>query len=545
MEFARRDFVKGAALGAATLSVGGIALAEETAGNGTFADTVKWDAEYDVVVLGMGFAGMITAFTAADDGASVLICEKLDEGEAGGNSRVCGQGFAYAHDDAEGAYKYYTSLAGGRDVPDDMIRTLADGVAKTADYLESLGFDRSQFYDLPAGTSVCPEYPEFEGGENITQSYVHEGSSDAYIYQTLKERMATQYTGKIDVWYETPGISLVQDPVSKAIIGVTVDRKGTSRNVRALNGVVVCTGGFENDPEMVQHYLGVINYTPMGTLHNTGDGIKMCQAVGARLWHMTSYEGAFSMCGCSYDFPEDFIAALPFNPGQGVMDQGATVMVGTWGKRFCNESYTPRHGHMPDGNGLWENVKYPEKIWVIWDKTQMDAIDEAGALNEDFRDSIIACPTIADIVSATGMHEEVISKTIEDFNSYAESGNDAEFGRLPETMRAFDDADGYYVMPMKSLILNTQGGPERNVNTEVIGLDGNPIPHLYAAGEMGGLTACMYQSGTNTAECYTFGQIAGHNAATAKDPLPAYEAPSFVESTPAHVGEESDLLPSE
>ena len=85
----RRNFVKGAALGAAAmgLTAGATsALAAESAESYTFADTVKWDAAYDVVVLGMGFAGMVSAMEAADAGASVLLCEKCPEGEAGGNS---------------------------------------------------------------------------------------------------------------------------------------------------------------------------------------------------------------------------------------------------------------------------------------------------------------------------------------------------------------------------------------------------------------------------------------------------------------------------
>ena len=74
-------------------------------------------------------------------------------------------------------------------------------------------------------------------------------------------------------------------------------------------------------------------------------------------------------------------------------------------------------------------------------------------------------------------------------------------------MRAFD-GKMYYAMPMSGLMLNTQGGPRRNENAEVLDTNGNPIPHLYSAGEMGGITSCMYQGGTNIAECIIFGEIA-------------------------------------
>ena len=74
----RRSFLKGSAALGALAAMGGATLvsAEETY---TYADTIKWDAQYDVVVLGMGFAGMTAAMAAADEGASVVICEKMNE----------------------------------------------------------------------------------------------------------------------------------------------------------------------------------------------------------------------------------------------------------------------------------------------------------------------------------------------------------------------------------------------------------------------------------------------------------------------------------
>jgi uncharacterized protein with FMN-binding domain len=106
-------------------------------------------------------------------------------------------------------------------------------------------------------------------------------------------------------------------------------------------------------------------------------------------------------------------------------------------------------------------------------------------------------------------------------------------------MRAFEGSK-YYAMYLVNGLLNTQGGPRRNENAEVLDTDGNPIPHLYSAGECGGITVCMYQGGTNVAECFTFGRIAGKNAAAAKDALPDYVVEA-VESNPAQPGEITDL----
>lgn len=107
-------------------------------------------------------------------------------------------------------------------------------------------------------------------------------------------------------------------------------------------------------------------------------------------------------------------------------------------------------------------------------------------------------------------------------------------------MQAFGEGP-YYALEVMPDILNTQGGPRRNGNAEVIDVDGNPIPHLYAAGECGGVASNMYQGGGNMADNMIFGQIAGKNAASVKDALPAFDvAPvsSAIEFTP---GKESDL----
>jgi hypothetical protein len=57
----------------------------------SYADTIAWDTTYDVVVVGFGGAGAVTAITAADEGAKVLLVEKAPEGEEGGNTRFAGQ----------------------------------------------------------------------------------------------------------------------------------------------------------------------------------------------------------------------------------------------------------------------------------------------------------------------------------------------------------------------------------------------------------------------------------------------------------------------
>ena len=548
-KISRKSFVKGAlGLGLTGVLAGCASSASSTAASAsstaapaekkefTFADTVRWDAQYDVVVMGMGAAGMVAAKTAADNGAKVVIVEKCEEGKAGGNTKVCGQLFAYANGDKDAAKSYYTALAGGRDIEPEIIDAISEGVANMADILaDEFGFNKDEYMDWTGvnvvGTNMgamSPEYPEMPGHEKMALWTTHAGASDGYLYQGLKQNV-TDRVDAIDVWYSSPAKSLIQDPVTKTVVGVTVERDGKEMNIRALNGVCICTGGFECNKEMVQHYLNVINYAPRGGQFNTGDGIKMAQAVGADLWHMDCYEGLFGL---------DMIATL----AQNAVNTGAAILVGTDGDRFVNESETVRHGHLYE-NGIWENPTFPEKVWYIIDETQKGEIEAAGAMPEEQLAKLTAYDSIDALAEGIGVDKDRLTKTIKNYNSFANNGEDYKCGREAQYMRAFDGKK-YYAMYMVSGLLNTQGGPKRSANAEVLDTQGNPIPHLYSAGECGGITVCMYQGGTNIAECITFGRIAGKNAAAVKDALPTYTVEA-VESAPAQPGDIDDLVGEE
>lgn len=561
-KISRKSFVKGAlGLGLTGVLAGCASSASSTAASAsstaapaekkefTFADTVRWDAQYDVVVMGMGAAGMVAAKTAADNGAKVVIVEKCEEGKAGGNTKVCGQLFAYANGDKDAAKSYYTALAGGRDIEPEIIDAISEGVANMADILaDEFGFNKDEYMDWTGvnvgGTNMgamSPEYPEMPGHEKMALWTTHAGASDGYLYQGLKQNV-TDRVDAIDVWYSSPAKSLIQDPVTKTVVGVTVERDGKEMNIRALNGVCICTGGFGCNKEMVQHYLNVINYAPRGGQFNTGDGIKMAQAVGADLWHMDCYEGLFGLGSVTYPVEEgipcDMIATL----AQNAVNTGAAILVGTDGDRFVNESETVRHGHLYE-NGIWENPTFPEKVWYIIDETQKGEIEAAGAMPEEQLAKLTAYGSIDALAEGIGVDKDRLTKTIKNYNSFANNGEDYKCGREAQYMRAFDGKK-YYAMYMVSGLLNTQGGPKRSANAEVLDTQGNPIPHLYSAGECGGITVCMYQGGTNIAECITFGRIAGKNAAAVKDALPTYTVEA-VESAPAQPGDIDDLVGEE
>ena len=507
-----------------------------TVTNYTYADTIAWDGEYDVVVVGFGGSGAVASKTAADEGARVLLVEKAPEGQEGGNTRVCGQMFVYGAEDEEGTYEYYQALAGGHHIPEALLRVYTKNIAHMYDVMEDLtGIPKSEYHDWTGSRLgyMSPEYPEFPSADKISLNALHEGYSDGYLWQTLRG-LVIDRADKIDVWFESPASHLIQDPVTKTILGVQVERDGKTLNIRATNGVIMCCGGFENNEEMVANYLGLTDFGVIGGLYNTGDGVRMAQEVGADLWHMEAYEGIGSaLAGTSVSVPDDQHAIVPR------LGNGATIVVAGDGSRFFNEAEAPRHGHVRMGD-VWVNVRRPLKSYIICTAEVFDAAKASGQI-PDSALNVQHASSIKELAKLIDVDADTLETTVKNFNSYAKNGYDPECGRTAESMTAITGSS-FYAIEANANILNTQGGPRRNENAEVLGLDGKPIPHLYSAGELGGITAFQYQGGGNIAECVIFGQIAGKNAAAAKEALPAYQVRTAVASPLTYTpGKSSDL----
>ena len=474
----------------------------------TYADTIVWNGEYDVIVAGFGGAGAVAARYAADAGARVLLTEKAPEGHEGGNTRYCGQLFVNGHGDEEATRAYYDALKMDYEVPDDMLEVYTKAIAHLEDkWVSDYGLNKADFVNstgLPFLGDMSPEYPELPGADKISLDTLHEGYGDAYLWQILR-RHVTDRADKIDVWFESPAVRLIQDPVTKTILGVTIEREGKEVNIKANNGVVLATGGFENDPEMVESYLGFTNSRPMGTTYNTGDGVRMAMEVGADLWHMHVYESGNT--SLTY-MTEEGARGSWLKAGT----TGSAMIVGADGSRFFREDTITRHGHVYY-TGSWKNPLYSTRDFVVYDSAKAND----GLIPEQFQGQVIKADTLKELAEKTGMDPDILKTEVERFNGYAKTGVDVEFGRAAENMTAFSAKGPYYAIEVVPAVLNTQGGPRRNARAEVLDYEGNPIPHLYSAGELGGICAYQYQGGGNVAECIIFGEIAGKNAAAPKE----------------------------
>ena len=495
----------------------------------------RWDAAYDVVVLGFGGAGAVAARFAADNGAKVLLVDSAPEGHEGGNTRYSAQLIGTGSDFAQ-AKKYYENLTAPMELDEDMIDTFVKGMVDmpnfVAKYLEVEPCSAKDY--APELSSSYQEYPELEGSDSYDYTTVRKSYFDASLWQVLKDQVIKRQD-KIDVLYDTPAKELVQDSASNKITGVVIERANKLLNVQAKKGVVLATGGFENNQRMVEDYLGAKNLAPLGTLYNKGAGVRMALEVGADLWHMNNFESLGLLHGMAFAVPKGERGRLLLGKQNEVVSTGSAFVIGDDGTRYFNEAEENRHGHIKN-HGQWKVPLNQEQPYLIFDEAKKNELDADEIIGDykPYTDNIIGADSIEDLAEKIDVKPEVLNDTLTRFNQAAQVQDDQEFRRDPATLRAFT-GNRVYAVRMEQSVLNTQGGPRRNAKAEVLDTKGTPIQHLYSAGELGGICANQYQGGGNIAECLIWGKIAGENAAHAQEDNVAVDAASGASQHEVHL----------
>ena len=425
---------------------------------------------------------------------------------------------------------YYEGLGWKMNQDSDVLDTYVDGIMGVPDIFKRMGIENPCIWSEFAATAegeagtggndetdaqkikrsfgaICPEYPEVEGSSTVDAVTMHPAYFDGAFYPVVQETV--QATDAITVWLESPATHLIQDPESKAVIGVVVEHEGQELRIGA-KGVILSCGGFECNQQMIQDYLGCARLAPLGGLHNNGDGIRMAQEVGADLWHMHNYESLGMFGGNQFEVEDGDRAILMLSARFRPSVKGAMICVAEDGSRFLREDQIDRHGHL-FSHGLWRIPNTSYRPWAVFDEAQKAILEENGHMPINVDEKLVSAADATELAGIIGADPETLAKTIERFNGYAESGEDIEFNRAPESMRAFEGT--LYALPLQPSVLNTQGGPRRNAKAQVVDTNGEPIKGLFSAGECGGVNAFYYQGGGNVAECLVFGKIAGENAA--------------------------------
>ncbi|MGI6208460.1 MAG: FAD-binding protein, partial [Anaerolineae bacterium] len=339
----RRQFTKGAALGAvgaAATTLSSAAQAQSATAATPWAP-MKWDYETDVVICGMGFAGQAAAIEADRAGAEVMILEKCDEDNCGGNSRVCGQGFVAPSPAIWDDYARYLERATtGEGFPqsEEWIRFFLEEGYKNIEWFEGLG---AEVMSAPPPFGVggwIPFFPHFPGADAVASEpsfywlnpELGSGRNWYFLDNYIKEKT------NCVIMYETPVKRLIQVPMTREILGVVAEQDGKEIFVKARRGVCVTNGGYEWNQQMIRDYLHLPAFITQGSPYNTGDGIKMCMAAGADLRNMGAY-AAPTYLGTMFPGYKSAIAiTLP--------RAGACIMVGANNRRFRDEYRSAKTG---------------------------------------------------------------------------------------------------------------------------------------------------------------------------------------------------------
>ncbi len=537
---------------------------------------VRWDTEADVVVLGSGGAALIAALSAHHHGAAeVVVVEK--SGMVGGTTAMSGGMLwiplnhhsieAGVEDSFDDVIAYLDAMAPERldheavsgflEGGPAMVRFLADHTPVRLRFFT--GFPDYQPNMIGAkphgGRSLDPEaYPFDELGAaasrvNPPKTGVPKLTSRMEDYyrevgpEELEERQRRDFRGQgqaligglyraildrnIPVHFDTRARRLCTE--GRRVVGVEVERDGRVLRYRARKGVIICTGGFEWNEQLVKSFLRGPMTGPISVPECEGDGLLMAMEVGASLGNMANSWWMTSSLESTAGHRD---ARANYLPSQVERTYPGSIMVNRYGRRFVNEALNYNaigfvlHNFDPD-RYEFPNLPY----WLIFDQRfARNYRLFTSRPGEPVPPWAVSSDTLAGLAGAVGIDPQGLEATVARFNANVRAGHDDEFGRgdatfdnfwgdqsLPapfSTLGVIDEAP-YYAIKMEAGVNGTCGGPRANGDAQVIDWNDNPIDGLYVGSNtMSSVTGGGYGgAGGTIGPGMTFGYLAGRHAA--------------------------------
>lgn len=508
----RRDLFKIGGLAAAGIMGGGLlASCSPTAAASaehTTSIPENWDEETDVLIVGSGYAGVAAAYAAGvDNGASVKIIEKMPV--AGGNSSIAGGDMAVCGSSGqkalgiEDSVDLYVSdmLAAGLNLNDEeKCRTIAEHSNETFEWTINLGVPWLK--DETTGDYKPIPY----GGHSVYRTMRPEGDVGYTILKAFYDKLEGS-----GIKVETKVIMdhLVLDD-SGRVIGAQIregytfgsEDSGKTKNVKVNKGVVLASGGFAQSTDFRIAQDPRLDDKFDSTNHQgaTAEIIKESQRIGAMAVHLD-----WIQCGpwCSPD--ETGYGAAPH--WTDAMFSYAPSIAPTTGRRIVCELIDRKQycdAIMGYGQPLVQVVS--DKNVQDWHRPYLEKAFEAG-ITETF-------DTLDEIADYYDMPVDAFKDEMERYNTFVANRVDEDFAKVIPEAAKLNDEPPYYCTRLWPKLHHTMGGLKTNLDCQVLDLDLNPIPGLYAAGEItGGVHGACRLGSCATADGLINGKIAGEKVA--------------------------------
>lgn len=469
----------------------------------------KWDQSADVVIVGYGIAGACAALEARQAGAEVLVVERA--GGAGGASALS-SGIFYLgggtpvqqacgyEDDADEMYKF---LMASTNAPDaELVRRYCDGNVEHFGWLESQGvaFERTGFKGKAVflNTTEClmstgseKVWPFRDVARPVARGHKVARAGDDAGSQAMEAILARCAEADVKAIYDSQVSALVIDAGGR-VVGVRVRQAGSVIHVKARRGVILSTGGFNMNKDMLHEFAPQMtgNSEPLGIPYNDGAGIKLGVSAGGATQAM-----------------DGVIATASFYP-PGQLIKG--ILVNAKGERFVAED--AYHGRT--ASFIMEQPGFTAHLVV---DAEVFAYPEL--LDYSHHTLVDGWETVEEMEAGLKLPEGSLQHTLAEYNRHAAAGQDPLYYKHPEWVKPLNVGPyaAFDVSFNKSVYwFLTLGGLKTNAHGEVLTPSGQTVAGLYAAG------ACVstipqdgkgYASGLSLGPGSFFGRMAGRRAA--------------------------------
>lgn len=455
----------------------------------------KWDYEADVVVIGGGTAGLPAAIITAEAKLKTVVLETRNV--CGGSFRMIIGSVAIPGSDEQKALGiddstdiFCQDLVNRCGAEPALARAVADNQPDCYRLFKERGFKFPGLYALP--------------GHSRLRALGYIGKQGPALVQTLEESARSK---GVEILFKHRANRLINNPATGRVIGVEVKVDEATKNFKARKAVIIATGGFGHNREMIAEYAPhMLNAIPKMPTSHQGDGLKMALDLGAATKDIAvAVAPSWPVCMETHN---QCLRALNFGG----------LMVNIHGKRFHDESSSENYYAYMTG----EAMRQPQGFyWVILNDAVKDNIRKITV--DDLLASIERCRQIKadsldELAKLTNLDAKALKETFDKYNKDIETvGYDTVFGRkfqfgLDRPLFKLDTPK-YYAIKCVTAITSMKGGIKINSSTQVINNYGDVIPGLYAAGEViGGLFTKSYILGTMTSGAMALGIIAGKNA---------------------------------